>query len=154
MKKLSCHCGGVEAEVNLSEKLEKVSRCNCSICKKKGYIMTPVSPENFKLVKGQDLLTLYQYHTKVAKHYFCSKCGIHTHANPRSNPKIYTVNVACIEGVKPFELKNVEIQNISIQNQCFYEFDSDYKNRIILNLDQFQKSYLLTNKKHSIYLKQ
>ena len=52
------------------------------------------------------------------------------------------------------ELKNVEIQNISIQNQCFYEFDSDYKNRIILNLDQFQKSYLLTNEKHSIYLKQ
>ncbi len=50
------------------------------------------------------------------------------------------------------ELKNVEIENISIQNQCFYEFDSDYKNRIILNLDQFQKSYLLTNEKHSIYL--
>ena len=52
------------------------------------------------------------------------------------------------------KLKNIEIQNLSIQNQCFYEFDSDYKNRIILNLDQFQKSYLLTNEKHSIYLKQ
>ena len=52
------------------------------------------------------------------------------------------------------ELKNAEIQNISIQNQCFYEFDSDYKNRIILNLDQFQKSYLLTKEKYSIYLKQ
>jgi len=51
------------------------------------------------------------------------------------------------------KLKNIEIQNISIQNQCFYEFDSDYKNRMILNLDQFQKSYLLTNEKHSIYLK-
>jgi hypothetical protein len=52
------------------------------------------------------------------------------------------------------KLKNVEIQNLSIQNQCFYEFDSDYKNRIILNLDQFQKSYLLTKEKYSIYLKQ
>ena len=52
------------------------------------------------------------------------------------------------------ELKTVEIQSISIQNQCFYEFDSDYKNRMILNLDQFQKSYLLTNEKHSIFLKQ
>ena len=51
------------------------------------------------------------------------------------------------------KLKNVEIQNLSIQNQCFYEFDSDYKNRIILNLDQFQKSYLLTKEKYSIYLK-
>ena len=52
------------------------------------------------------------------------------------------------------ELKNVEIQNLSIQNKCFYEFDSDYKNRIILNVDQFQKSYLLTKEKHSIYLNQ
>ena len=52
------------------------------------------------------------------------------------------------------KLKNVEIQNLSIQNQCFYEFDSDYKNRIILNIDQFQKSYLLTKEKYSIYLKQ
>ncbi len=52
------------------------------------------------------------------------------------------------------KLKNVEIQNLRIQNQCFYEFDSDYKNRIILNLNQFQKSYLLTKEKYSIYLKQ
>ena len=51
------------------------------------------------------------------------------------------------------KLKNVEIQNLSIQNQCFYEFDSNYKNRIILNLNQFQKSYLLTKEKHAIYLK-
>jgi hypothetical protein len=52
------------------------------------------------------------------------------------------------------KLKNVEIQNLSIQNQCFYEFDSDYKNRIILDLGQVQKSYLLTKEKYSIYLKQ
>ena len=51
------------------------------------------------------------------------------------------------------ELKNVEIQSISIQNQCFFEFDSDYKNRIILDLDKFHKSYLLTKGKDSIHLK-
>ena len=60
MKKLTCHCGGVEAEVKLPEKgFEKLMRCNCSLCKRRGYIMTPISPENFKLIKGQDLLTLY-----------------------------------------------------------------------------------------------
>ena len=59
MKKLTCHCGGVEAEVKLPEKgFEKLVRCNCSICKRKGYIMTPVSPENFKLIKGQDFNSL------------------------------------------------------------------------------------------------
>ena len=71
MKKLTCHCGGVEIQVKLPETgFEKLMRCNCSLCKRRGYIMTPVNPENFKLIKGQDLLTLYQYHTKVAEHYF------------------------------------------------------------------------------------
>ena len=73
--------------------------------------MSPVGPENFTLTKGQDLLTLYQYHTKVAKHYFCSKCGIYTHTNPRSNPKIYMINVACVEDVRPLELENVSIND-------------------------------------------
>jgi len=111
MKKLSCHCGEVEAEVNLPENLEKVLRCNCTLCKRKGYIMTPVNPENFKLIKGQDFIKLYQYHTKIAKHYFCSKCGIYTYANPRSNPNIYMINVGCVDGINPFELKNVVIND-------------------------------------------
>ena len=63
MKKLTCHCEGVEIQVKLPETgFEKLMRCNCSLCKRRGYIMTPVNPENFKLIKGQDLLTLYQYH--------------------------------------------------------------------------------------------
>ena len=112
MKKLTCHCGEVEAEIKLLEKgFEKLLRCNCSICKRKGYIMSPVSPENFKLIKGKEILTLYKYHTKVANHYFCSKCGIHTHTNPRSNPKIYMINIACMDNIKPFELENVNISD-------------------------------------------
>ena len=52
MKKLTCHCGEVEAEVNLPEKLEKVLRCNCSICKRKGYIMTMVGSDDLKITGG------------------------------------------------------------------------------------------------------
>ena len=51
------------------------------------------------------------------------------------------------------KLTNNEIETISIQNQCFYQFDSEYKNRIILDLGKFQKSYLLTKEKDSIHLK-
>ena len=112
MKKLSCHCGEVKAEVKLSENgFEKLIRCNCSICKRKGYIMTPVGPENFKIIEGEEILKLYQFKTKTAKHFFCSNCGIYTHTNPRSNPKMFMVNVACIEGVKPFELENIIIND-------------------------------------------
>ena len=110
MKKLTCHCGGVEAEVNVPEKgFEKIMRCNCSICKRKGYIIGVIGPEDFKLVKGEGLLKLYQYHTKTAKHYFCSVCGIYTHHKPRSNPNSYCVNAGCLEGVNPFDLKDVPI---------------------------------------------
>ena len=90
MKKLTCHCGGIEAEVNVPENgFEKVMRCNCSICKRKGYIIGVVQPDDFKLTKGEEFLTLYQFYTNTAKHYFCKVCGIHTHNRPRSNPKIY-----------------------------------------------------------------
>ena len=114
MKKLTCHCGGVEIQVNIpQEGFKKLMRCNCSLCKRKGYIIGVVgSYDDLKIDKGENLLKLYQYHTKVAEHYFCSKCGIYTHSNPRSNhDKVYMLNVACIEGVKPFELENIKIND-------------------------------------------
>ena len=50
MKKLSCHCGQVQIEINV-ENFEKLLRCNCSICKRKGSIMSLVKNEDFKIVK-------------------------------------------------------------------------------------------------------
>ena len=112
MKKLTCHCEKVEMEVDIpDEDFKKLMRCNCSLCKKKGAIMSPISKETLKVVKGEDVLKLYQYHTKVAKHYFCSNCGIYTHHVMRSNPNMYGINVACLEGIKPFELENVVIND-------------------------------------------
>ena len=112
MRKLSCHCGAIEAEVKMPlGGIEKIMRCNCSICKKKGYIIGVLGPDDFKLTKGEDKLSLYQFYTNAAKHYFCSICGIHTHNRPRSNPKIFGVNIACIEGVEPFEIDDVPVND-------------------------------------------
>jgi len=111
MKKLTCHCGGIEIEVNVPDPFAKVIRCNCSLCKRRGTIMTMVGPDDLKIIKGKELLKLYQFHTKTAKHYFCSNCGVYTHHNPRANPIMYGVNVACLEGVDPFELENVSVND-------------------------------------------
>tara|TARA_B000000565_G_scaffold74712_1_gene52964 strand:+ start:342 stop:710 length:369 start_codon:yes stop_codon:yes gene_type:complete len=112
MKKLTCHCENVELEVNIPEAgFPKLMRCNCSLCKRKGAVMSPLPKENVKLVKGQDSLKLYQYHTKVAEHYFCSNCGIYTHHKMRSNPNMIGVNVACIEGINPFELGDIAVND-------------------------------------------
>ena len=111
MKKLKCHCGSFEAEINISVDQIKVLKCNCSICKRKGAVMSMVKNEDFKIIKGESKLKLYQFHTKVAKHYFCSICGIYTHHNPRSNPSMTGFNLGCIDEINTFDLKNIAIND-------------------------------------------
>ena len=109
--KLKCHCGQVEAEIKIDKKFEKILKCNCSICKRKGAIMSMVKNEDFKITKGENKLSLYQFHTKVAKHYFCSICGVYTHHNPRSNPLMTGFNLGCLDSVDTFELSDVNIND-------------------------------------------
>ena len=110
MKKLSCHCGEVQGEIQLpDEGLKTKRRCNCTLCKRKGTVMTFVEVKDLQIKSGSEQLTKYQYHTKVAEHYFCKICGIYTHHKMRSNPNMYGINAACIEGVDPYKLENIEI---------------------------------------------
>ena len=111
MKILTCHCKSIEAEINIPHNLEKVLKCNCSICKRKGTIMSMVKNEDFRIIKGKDKLNLYQFHSKIAKHYFCSNCGIYTHHNPRSNPSMTGFNVGCIDDINTFEIKNISLND-------------------------------------------
>ena len=113
MKKLTCHCGAIEAEIKVSDKLEKILRCNCSICKRKGAIMSIVKNEDFKITKGEDKLSFYQFYTKVAKHFFCSICGIYTHHHPRINPALTGFNVGCLENIDTFKLVECK-SNVSV----------------------------------------
>ena len=109
--KLTCHCGSIELELSLPNGLENPRRCDCSMCKRRGAIVASVSLDRLKILKGEEFLSLYQFNTKTAKHYFCSKCGIYTHHQRRSNPTQYGFNVACLEGVNPFELENVPVMD-------------------------------------------
>ena len=111
MKILKCHCGAIEAEINISDDLVKILKCNCSICKRKGAVMSMVKNEDFKITKGQNVLKLYQFHSKVAKHYFCSNCGIYTHHNPRSNPAMTGFNIGCIDEIDTFNLKGISVND-------------------------------------------
>lgn len=102
-----CHCGSVKFNVQLSNGLIDTRRCNCSMCKRRGAVVASVELKDLSIIKGEDALSLYQFNTNTAKHYFCSKCGIYTHHQRRSNPELYAINIACLEGVDPFVLKNV-----------------------------------------------
>lgn len=102
--KATCHCGAVELELTLPNGIEKLRRCNCSICRRKGAIVASVKLANMRLVKGEEALKLYQFNTMTAKHFFCSVCGIYTHHQRRSDPSEYGFNIGCLEGVNPYDL--------------------------------------------------
>jgi len=99
--KAKCHCGSVEMEVTLVDGFNTVRRCDCSFCRRRGAAAVSAPLDGIRIIKGEDKLTLYQWNTKVAKHYFCSVCGVYTHHQRRSNPNEYGINLGNIEGVNP-----------------------------------------------------
>ena len=109
--KLSCHCGAVEIALSLPNGIVNPRRCDCSMCRRRGAIAASVPLSGLNILKGHDNLTLYQFNTKTAKHYFCSICGIYTHHQRRSSPTEFGYNVACLQGVNPFELKDVPVMD-------------------------------------------
>ena len=111
---LKCHCGAVEVMVQFDNGLENIRRCDCSLCRRKGAVMAMVPITHLKVTKGQDNLTMYQWNTKVAEHYFCKTCGIYTHHKRRSNPNQYGINIACIEGVNPYSYGEIPIGNTTL----------------------------------------
>lgn len=100
-----CHCGAVRFQV-IFDKLEGME-CNCSICRKKGYLHAIVAPDKFTLVRGGNVLSTYIFNTGVAKHTFCRTCGIHPFYRPRSHPEAIDVNLRCLDGdvLSQFEIK-------------------------------------------------
>ena len=45
--------------------------------------MGTVAKNRLKILRGEDKLTLYRWNTRVARHYFCSACGIYNHHQRR-----------------------------------------------------------------------
>lgn len=110
--KASCHCGAVHLELSLPDGLVDPRHCTCSMCRRRGAIVASVPLEGLKITSGEEYLTLYQFNTNTARHYFCSNCGIYTHHQRRSNPEEFSFNVGCLEGVEnPFELEPFEVHD-------------------------------------------
>jgi hypothetical protein len=105
--RVTCHCGAVEILAELSAGLSTAGRCDCSYCRRRGTVVVSAPLGGLRVVKGAERLTLYQWGTRTAEHYFCSVCGTHTHHRRRSNPNEYGVNAGAIEGVNPRDLGDI-----------------------------------------------
>lgn len=92
----SCHCGAVRFTVEAP--ITELTTCDCSLCVKKNAVMAKVHEDALTITAGEDLLSLYQWNTRRAKHYFCSRCGIYTFHRKRAAPDHYGINVFCLDG--------------------------------------------------------
>jgi hypothetical protein len=115
-----CHCGRVRFRVQAAQL--GALECNCSVCTKKGFLHLIVTKDAFELLSGQEHLTTYTFNTGVAKHTFCSVCGVHAFYTPRSHPDGVDVNVRCLDGdaaarftVTPFDGREWEANVATIR---------------------------------------
>ena len=107
----ACHCGTVRLRVRLSDGLASARRCDCSLCRMRGAVAVTAGPGGVEVLEEAEALAEYRFNTGVARHFFCSKCGIYTHHRRRSNPGEYGVNAACLEGVSPFDFAEVPVND-------------------------------------------
>ena len=93
----SCHCGAVRFRVRLDT--YAALDCNCSICRKKGFLHLLVEREDFEWLAGQDAISTYTFNTHTAQHTFCSTCGMHPFYVPRSHPEGIDVNARALDDI-------------------------------------------------------
>lgn len=103
----SCHCGKVKFEVDMD--LDHVRVCDCTLCRKRGALNHRVGDSDLRISTSLDELTLYRWHTRTARDYFCPTCGILPFRRPRTAPEVWTVNVRCLEGV---DLDSIPIDHV------------------------------------------
>ena len=93
----SCHCGQVAFEVEAT--IDQLMACNCSLCSKKGALLTFVPRANLRLTTPEDRLATYTFNKHVIRHRFCPTCGIHPfgEASDPSGKAMAAVNVRCLD---------------------------------------------------------
>jgi hypothetical protein len=92
-----CHCGAVQFRIEGA--ITELTTCDCSLCMMRGALMAKVHESGLTVLAGEDRLTLYQWNTRTARHYFCSVCGIYVFHRKRSQPDHYGINARCLEGL-------------------------------------------------------
>jgi hypothetical protein len=112
----SCHCGAVKFTIDAD--VRELTTCDCSLCSRKNALMTKVSEDRLHVIEGEEFLTLYEWNTGRAKHYFCSRCGIYTFHRKRASPDHFGVNVYCLDGFDPSLIPTRRTSGASMSVTC------------------------------------
>ena len=109
----SCHCGKVRYEVEAD--IGEVMSCNCSLCQKRGYLLTFVPRTQFTLLSGDKDQTDYQFNKKVVHHLFCSTCGVSSLGTGEGEfGQMVAINVRCLDDIDLDALKVKRVDGRSL----------------------------------------
>jgi len=108
----SCHCGAVRFEVDM-DLSTGTSRCNCSICSKTRAWSAVVKPPAFRLLKGEDTLSDYQFGSKNGHHLFCKQCGVRPFGRgyvEQIGGDFVSINLGALDNASDDELASAPVQ--------------------------------------------
>jgi hypothetical protein len=105
-----CHCKKLRYEVTMD--LGKVYECNCSICSKRGHLLTFVPMTQVKFLAGSvEESGGYRFGKNHVRHSFCPECGINAFSvgAAKDGTATFAVNVRCLDDV---DLAALEIAKV------------------------------------------
>lgn len=98
-----CHCGAVRYKAVTD--LASPGDCNCSRCRRLGWVMQSLPAGDFTLESGEDNLSLYHFSTQTIDHLFCRTCGIESFARGSDGKgnALVMININCLEDAPPLD---------------------------------------------------
>ena len=100
--RLACHCGAIRFEVDAE--LAGLVECNCSTCRRHGFLHWKVPAGVVKLVTERVRLSTYAWRDLAGGHHFCPTCGTAILRTGYADG-VVSVNARCIEEVDVFSLE-------------------------------------------------
>ncbi|KQT32366.1 aldehyde-activating protein [Sphingomonas sp. Leaf412] len=106
----SCHCGAVTFTVAGDVPTEAIA-CNCSHCRRKGFLLAFVPADSFTLTAGEGALTDYRFNRHTIAHRFCATCGTQPYGagTGPDGSAMAAVNLRCVPSI---DLDTLTVQKV------------------------------------------
>ncbi len=102
--KATCHCGAIVVE--FPGVPEKVTECNCSICRRLGALWIYCAVEDVSLFYAQGATSTYAWGDKTLEFHRCKICGCVTHWLPLNEKyPAMGINARMIDGLHPTDVE-------------------------------------------------
>jgi len=107
-----CQCGAVTFDVDID--LDHTITCNCSRCKKMGFVLAFTPAGNFRLTAGENAQADYRFNTGKIAHLFCRTCGVQSFGRgEKDGQALVAINVNCLDGVDARALASTPVDGAS-----------------------------------------